>query len=106
MVVIGLPTTAPTAIWHERRGASPISTVQAPHCPSPHPYFAPVSPSSSRKTYSSGVSRSYCTGYFSPFTSNSIGFGMFPPGRELHEGGERNLWADSSILLGRAGHGN
>src|SRR5229473_3429637 len=79
MVVTGLPTAALTGIWQERRGAPPISTVQAPHWPSPQPYLLPVKPSSSRRTYSRGVSGSYCTGYRLPFTSISIALGIVSP---------------------------
>ena len=42
----------------ERAGAPSISTVQAPHCASPQPNFAPFSARSLRSTYSSGVSGS------------------------------------------------
>src|SRR6266849_5462321 len=80
IVVIGLPAAALTAIWHDLRGTPPISTVQAPHWPSPQPYLLPVRPSSSRSTYNSGVSGSYRTGYFLPLTSISIKFAMIPPG--------------------------
>src|SRR5947208_16853227 len=52
MVVMDFAAAALTGIWHERRGAPPISTVQAPHAPSPQPYLAPVRPSSSRSTIS------------------------------------------------------
>src|SRR5712691_8501817 len=79
MVVTGLPTAALTGIWQERRGIPPISTVQAPHWPSPQPYLLPVKPSSSRRTYSRGVSGSYCTGYRLPFTSISIALGIVSP---------------------------
>src|SRR6266849_9619465 len=83
MVVIDFPTPALTGTWHERRGAPPIRTVHAPHCPSPQPYLLPVKPSSSRKTSNRGVSGGYLTGYRLSLTSISIGFAMIPPRRKI-----------------------
>src|SRR6266700_7775762 len=83
MVVMGFDATALTGIWHERRGAPPIRTVHAPHCPSPQPYLLPVRPSSSRKTFNRGVSGAYLTGYRLSLTSSSIGFAMIPPHRKI-----------------------
>src|SRR6188508_1632588 len=45
-----------------------MSTVQAPHWPSPQPYFAPVSPSRSRRTNSSDSSDPASTVCVVPFT--------------------------------------
>src|SRR5260370_12294790 len=50
MVVIALPAASETECRHERTGRPSISTVQAPHCPSPHPYFVPVKSSRFRRT--------------------------------------------------------
>jgi hypothetical protein len=51
-----MPATAATGVTQERIALPLITTVQAPHCATPHPYFAPLSPRSLRKTYSNGVS--------------------------------------------------
>src|ERR1019366_8865918 len=48
----------PTGVWQDRMGTPSTSTVQAPHCPSPHPNLVPVSPRSSRSTFKSGSSPS------------------------------------------------
>src|SRR6266566_4113745 len=52
MVVIFFPAAELTCILHERTGEPSISTVQAPHWPSPQPYLVPVSSSFSRNTLS------------------------------------------------------
>src|SRR6266852_437996 len=79
MVVIDFPTPALTGTWHERRGAPPIRTVHAPHCPSPQPYLLPVRASSSRSTVNREVSGRYRTEHLLPFTSSSISAGIPPP---------------------------
>src|SRR5690242_17213850 len=61
MVVILALVTAATGVEHERIAAPSASTVQAPHCAMPQPYFVPVSISSSRSTHKSGVDGSDCT---------------------------------------------
>ena len=63
---------SPPALGRNAEATRRSATVHAPHCPSPHPYFVPVSPISSRRTNRSGVSASEWTGYFLPFTSISI----------------------------------
>src|SRR5216683_4331383 len=83
IVTTGFPTAALAGIWHERRGAPPIRTVHAPHCPSPQPYLLPVKPSSSRKTFNRGVSGGYLTRCRLSLTSISIGFAMIPPRRKI-----------------------
>ncbi len=42
MVVIFAPAAAAAGMEQERVAAPSISTVQAPHWPSPQPYFVPV----------------------------------------------------------------
>src|ERR1043165_8682040 len=74
-VVTCLPATAPTGVRHERTGCPSSSTVQAPHCPSPQPYFVPVRSSSSRRTPSRLRSSSpAATRRLTPLMSISISF--------------------------------
>src|SRR6266478_3871903 len=56
MVMMDFPVASLTESWHERRGMPFRSMVQAPHWPSPQPYFVPVRPSSSRRAKSRFVS--------------------------------------------------
>src|SRR5712671_1074023 len=56
MVRMDFPATSLTESWQERRGVPFSRTVQAPHWPSPQPYFVPVRPSSSRRAKSKVVS--------------------------------------------------
>ena len=49
IVVTRLPATCATGTRHAFTGTSSTRTVQAPHWPSPHPSFVPVSPHSSRR---------------------------------------------------------
>src|SRR5512135_1131996 len=72
MVVIDFPSTAPTSVEQERVSAPSTWTVQAPHSPRPHPNLVPVSPSSSRRTQSSGISRGTSTSWTVPFTLSLI----------------------------------
>src|SRR5437868_8436060 len=72
MVVMGLPAAAPTCVMHDLAGTPPISTVQAPHCPSPQPYLLPVRSRSSRKTLSKLFSASTSTLSLDPFTLSSV----------------------------------
>src|SRR5437870_186356 len=46
-------------------------TVHAPHWATPHPYFVPVSVSSSRRTHSSGTSLSTSRLWFAPLIRNA-----------------------------------
>src|SRR5262249_12045550 len=55
IVVICLPATCPTGVWHEKARLPSMCTMQAPHRPVPQPNLVPVSLSSSRITHSSGV---------------------------------------------------
>src|SRR5271157_2207633 len=68
--------TLPTGIWHERVGAPSSNTVQAPHWPSPHPYFDPVRLRSSRKTLNKVRSPSASMGAALPLTFNSKTLGI------------------------------
>src|SRR6059036_2209399 len=61
-----------TAMLHERTALPSTITVQQPHCERPHPNFGPFNPSSSRKTYSSGVLGSASTTRDFPFTFSEI----------------------------------
>jgi hypothetical protein len=68
MVVTSLPATSPIGSWQARTEFPPTRTLHDPHWPSPHPYFVPVRPRSSRRTErsvrpdSTGIDRS------TPFT--------------------------------------
>src|SRR5258706_6045037 len=54
-VTIDASPTAATGMTHERTGLPLISTVQAPHWPSPQPNLGPFSERSFLSTYSRGV---------------------------------------------------
>src|SRR5580700_856191 len=56
MVVTDFPAIELTGVTHERMGFPSSSTVQAPHCAMPHPYFVPVNPAASRIAQRSGMS--------------------------------------------------
>ena len=68
MVVMALPSTAPTGSAQERMATPSRCTVQAPHCAMPQPYFVPPMPSVSRNTHNSGVSGSTSTSCRRPLT--------------------------------------
>src|SRR5665213_1271959 len=80
MVVIFLPCAERKGVRQDRTGRPSRSTVQAPHWPSPHPYFVPVRSSSSRKTYNSGRSASPSTECRIPLISSSITYIVDPIG--------------------------
>src|SRR5713226_7874547 len=69
MVVISFPAAELTCILHERTGEPSISTVQAPHWPSPQPYLVPVSSSFSRNTLSRVFSGETSTLRSAPLTN-------------------------------------
>src|ERR1035441_9238680 len=54
MVIIVCLSASEIGVTHEAEAFPLISTVQARHCPSPQPYFVPVSCKSSRSTSSNG----------------------------------------------------
>src|SRR5262249_45873129 len=56
MVVTFAPSTCAAGTRHELTGAPSISTVHAPHSPSPQPSFVPVSRQCSRRTSRSRLS--------------------------------------------------
>ena len=56
MVVTLLFATAESGVTQARTGWPSTCTVQAPHSAMPQPNLVPVSPSSSRRAHSSGVS--------------------------------------------------
>src|SRR6185437_6104678 len=68
IVVMDLPTASASGVRQERRATPLMITVQAPHWPSPQPYFVPVKPISSRRTKRRGMSGSLTTEYCLPFT--------------------------------------
>src|SRR5215472_5501788 len=68
IVTMALPASVAIGVMHDRCARPSISTVHAPHCPSPHPYFVPVRSSCSRSTHSSIASGSARTSYPFPFT--------------------------------------
>src|SRR5205807_4254048 len=72
MVVILRSAIAFACIWQERVGCPSISTVHAPHCPSPHPYFVPVRFSRSRRTSSSISSSAAETRWSAPLMFREI----------------------------------
>src|SRR5882757_7284937 len=76
MVVIFLPATSPTMVWHERTASPLTCTVQAPHRPAPQPNFVPVICNCSRIAHRSGVSLTASTDIFRPLMFKVV---MFPP---------------------------
>src|ERR1700738_3983863 len=72
IVVICLPAARPTWVMHERAGCPSRSTVQAPHCPSPHPYLLPVRLRSLRRTLSRLVVDSTSSVIFFPLTLSAV----------------------------------
>src|SRR5438445_2274260 len=71
-VVISAPSTLFTGVTQERIACAFTITVQAPHCPSPHPNFGPFSARSSLSTYKSGVVGSTSTAWTLPLTFKFI----------------------------------
>src|SRR5689334_8588131 len=57
-VVMERPETCETGVEQDRTALPSTSTVQAPHCPSPHPNFTARNPSELRSTYRSGCAES------------------------------------------------
>src|SRR5450759_5210313 len=55
MVVMCLPSAAPTVMAQERTGSPSICTVHAPQSAMPQPYLVPVRPTCSRIAHSRGV---------------------------------------------------
>src|SRR5882672_9662416 len=72
MVVTLLPLTAEIGVWQARTGCPSTCTVQAPQSAMPQPYLVPVSPSSSRRAHSSGVSSGRLTLYRRPLTETEV----------------------------------
>src|SRR5262245_10771963 len=79
MVVIALPSQTPTEVRHDLRGVPSISTVHAPHFPSPQPYLLPVSSRSSRRTLSKLRSPSAFSRRFAPLTRSSLTVAILHP---------------------------
>src|SRR3979411_1672228 len=59
-------------ITQERAATPSISPAQAPHSPSPQPYFGPFNSRSLRNTYSSAVSGAALTSWILPLTVRRI----------------------------------
>src|SRR2546426_500770 len=75
-VVIARPAVCATGVEHDRTALPSISTVQAPHCPSPHPNFTAFKRRELRNTYRSGCAGSHeSTVTARPFT-RKLYFGM------------------------------
>src|ERR1017187_9240216 len=72
MVVIACFAAAPTGVMHDRWGNPSISTVQAPHWPSPQPYLLPTRSSPSRNTQSKLTLSSTSTEYLVPLLWSSV----------------------------------
>src|ERR1017187_10059186 len=72
MVVISEQPTAFMGVLQERMAAPFLCTVHAPHNAMPHPNFVPVSPATSRKYQSSGMSGSPSNVFSCPFTLKRI----------------------------------
>src|SRR6266571_6468863 len=68
IVVICFPAARATWVMHERVATPSISTVHAPHWPSPQPYLLPVKSRSLRKTDSRLTVESTSTVTFFPLT--------------------------------------
>src|ERR1051325_9945034 len=83
MVVIRRPATDRIGVTQDRTATPSSSTVQAPHCPSPHPYLLPVRSKSSRSTLSKLRSGSAATLVWYPLSFNSVMFGMNAPINDL-----------------------
>src|SRR5689334_17161553 len=79
MVVIFLSATFEAATRHDLAAKPSISTVQAPHCPSPQPYFVPVRPRRLRNAHSSDSPGATSTSCSEPFTSS-----FMPPSQSEH----------------------
>src|SRR3954451_1985619 len=77
MVVIFLPATSPTMVWHERTASPLTCTVQAPHRPAPQPNFVPVICNCSRIAQRRGVSFVASTDRLRPLMVSG-GIGVFP----------------------------
>src|SRR5262249_35637845 len=66
-----LPTTSPTAVWHDRTASPLTCTVQAPHRPAPQPNLVPVICNCSLMAQSSGESFAASTDFFCPLIMRS-----------------------------------
>src|SRR5579862_4608786 len=77
IVVSFLPTTYDSGVTHARISSPSRSTAQEPHCAMPQPSRGPVSFSSFRSTYRTGVSGEAETACSTPFTFRVTSGGMF-----------------------------
>src|SRR5437867_8356619 len=79
IVVIVRPSACFTEVMQERVALPSISTVHAPHWPSPHPNFGPCRPSELRSTYKSGCAGSQDSTVIARPLTRSLKFGICPP---------------------------
>jgi len=70
--VVISPFTEDAGTRQDGTAAPLMITLQAPHCPRPHPNRGPWSPRSLRRTYSKGVAESTSTECDRPLTFSSI----------------------------------
>src|ERR1700739_2153638 len=81
-----LPDTAETGVKQERSARPSSNTVQAPHWPSPQPYFVPVKSNCSRRTSNSLVSGSASTEKEFPLIRRAYLVAIsLPPMKSLHQ---------------------
>src|SRR5437879_11107262 len=69
-IVVTGAFTAEIWVWQALRACPPIWTVQAPHCPIPHPNFVPFMLTTSLSTQRRGMSGGTSTVFDCPFTVN------------------------------------
>src|ERR1700730_4626205 len=79
-VIMSRPTQPSTGITQARAATPSISTAQAPHSPSPQPYFGPFNSRSLRKTWSNAVSGAASTSWILPLTVRRIVLMLLSPG--------------------------
>src|SRR5438552_679506 len=79
MVVICRPAAARSEVMQDRVATPSMSTVQAPHWPSPQPYLLPVRSRSSRRTLSRLRSGSASVLTLSPLIRSSVFLGIEIP---------------------------
>src|SRR6516225_3282254 len=79
MVIIFAPVTEAAMVRQDRFADPSISTVQAPHCPSPQPYFVPVRCNRLRNTESRVSSPTARTGSSAPLMlRRNLSIGKLP----------------------------
>ena len=89
-VKTSLPSIPMASVRHDSTGSPSTRTVQDPHSPMPHPYFAPVSPNCSLRTLRSNSLGATRISRFTPLTFKVICFFNLPS-NEFAKGKEQ--WA-------------